>query len=57
MMNVPPEEVRHMSLWEYEALLFHWNEAHSLDGGPDAPDPEVAMRILKRANDTPALVH
>lgn len=46
-----------MSLWEYEALLFHWNEAHDLNGGADAPDPQVAMKILDRANDTLALTH
>jgi hypothetical protein len=46
-----------MSLWEYEALLYHWNEAHDTSGEVDAPDPEVAQRVLDMINANPLLTH
>jgi hypothetical protein len=57
MMNVPPSEARALSLWEYEALLHGWNEAHSSSGDPDGPDPDQVIAILDAANSHPALVH
>lgn len=57
MMNVPPSEARGLSLWEYEALLFHWNEAHSTSDDPGPPDPEVVMPLLDRINADPRLIH
>lgn len=57
MMNIPPEQAAQLSLWEYEALLWHWNEAHSSGEDIEAPDPEIAMAILERANLNLALIH
>jgi hypothetical protein len=57
MMNVPPSEARSLSLWEYEALLHGWNEAHSSGDDSDQPDIDHAMAILDAANRNPALVH
>ncbi len=54
MMNIPPAAAETMDLWEYEALLFHWNDAHG-GGEPDLPDRETAQAILDRANADPRL--
>jgi hypothetical protein len=57
MMNIPPSEAARLSLGEYEGLVWHWNEAHRSGDEIDAPDPEIAMAILERANMNPALTH
>jgi hypothetical protein len=57
MMNVPPSEVAALSLWEYEAMLHHWNEAHSSDDSHDAPDPERTQRVLDKLNGDKRLTH
>lgn len=41
-------------MWEYEALLYHWNEAHST-GDVQAPDPATAIPLLDRINADPRL--
>jgi hypothetical protein len=45
MMNIPPDQAKDMSLQEYEARLFHWNEAHDFNGDGDTPDPEVVRPL------------
>jgi hypothetical protein len=57
MMNIPPDQAKDMSLQEYEARLFHWNEAHDFNGDGDTPDPEVVMPLLDRINADPRLTH
>lgn len=57
MMNVSPAEARRLSLFEYEAMLFHWNDAHDASGNVDAPDPDFAMRVLEMANSDERLIH
>lgn len=57
MMNIPPSEAARLSLCEYEGLVWNWNEAHNSNSEIEAPDPEVAMAILERANMNPALTH
>jgi hypothetical protein len=57
MMNIPPDEARRMSLWEYEARLYHWNEAHEVKDEVEAPDPEMVMPLLDRINADPRLTH
>ncbi len=57
MMNVPPSEARCLSLWEYEALLHGWNEAHSAGDDVEAPDPAKALALLDRINSDPRLTH
>jgi hypothetical protein len=54
MMGLGWADIERMSLWEYEARLYHWNEAH---GGGDIspPDAATAMRILEKANLDPRL--
>lgn len=56
MMNIPPDQAARLSLWEYEALLWHWNDAHDTSD-IEPPDPEIAMPILERANLNPQLVN
>lgn len=56
MMNIPPSEVDALSLWKYEALLYHWNEAHNPDAEPDIVDPEVTQRLIDGLKDRPELL-
>lgn len=54
MMNIGPGDARTLSLWEYEALLHHWNEAHgSSDVKP--PDHEMTQRLIDQINSDPRL--
>jgi hypothetical protein len=57
MMNIPGDEARRMTLWEYEARLYHWNEAHEVKDEVEAPDPEIVMPLLDRINADPRLTH
>jgi hypothetical protein len=43
MMNVGPEECGRLSLWEYGALLWNWNQAHD----PDAKAARGSVDIDK----------
>ncbi len=57
MMNIPVEAAAALALWEYEALLWHWNDAHSSGDDIEAPDPERAIAMLDRINADPRLTH
>ena len=58
MMGLGRADTDDMSLWEYEGRLWHWNEAHSTDGGDlPGPDPKTAMVLLERINADPRLTH
>lgn len=54
MMNIPPSEAKQLSLPEYDAILYHWNDAHR-GGDLDAPDPDVAMPMIDAINADPRL--
>lgn len=54
-MNIAPSEANKLSLWEYEAILWHWNDAHSIKDDLEAPDPEAAMALLEKINSDPRL--
>lgn len=54
MMNIPPSDAKAMSLWEYEALLHHWNSAHKTDD-VQAPDHESTQKLIDRINADPRL--
>lgn len=43
-----------MSLWEYEALLQHWNKAHGSDD-VEAPDHARTQKLIDRINADPRL--
>jgi hypothetical protein len=53
-MNVPPGEAKALSIWEYEALIWNWNDA---EGGNDVepPDPALTMKLIDRINANPDL--
>jgi len=56
MMGLGWADIERMSLWEYEARLFHWNEAHGSDDDPVAPpDPHLTQRLIDRINSDPSL--
>jgi hypothetical protein len=54
-MNIPPSEAKALSLWEYQALLWQWNEAHNYDADGEAPDAERTQELLDRINADPRL--
>lgn len=50
-MGISPSEMRVMSWWEYQALLWNWNDRHAPAEGEEeveAPDPEFVMRRQAR---------
>lgn len=53
-MNIPPSEARELSYHDYQAILWNWNDMHSMDDD-DAPDPERALAMLDRINADPRL--
>jgi hypothetical protein len=48
MMGIPPSEAKRLTWWEYQALLWNWNDRHPQpgeDGDPaEAPDAEFVAR-------------
>lgn len=56
MMNVGAADARAMSLWEYEARLYHWNEAHKTDKDQPKSDPAKMERLIAKLKDNPDLL-
>lgn len=54
-MNIPPSEAKSLSLWEYEAILSEWNDAHDYGDDMAAPDPETTQALLDKINADPRL--
>lgn len=52
-MNIPPSEANRLSFYDYEMLLWNWNDAHDQDS--DAPDPEQTIKRLAKINADPRL--
>lgn len=52
MMNLGWADIQRMSLWEYEARLWHWNDAHGGGGDDvgDRPDPRTMQAMVDRLN-------
>lgn len=55
MMNVPRDVAEELSLYDYEELLWNWNEAHRDPESVDPPEPEETMARLARINANPKL--
>lgn len=55
MMNIPPSEAKMLSYHDYEAILWHWNDAHRSSDDVDPPDAETTMVLLERINADPRL--
>lgn len=56
-MNIPPSDARELDLWEYEAMLWHWNEAHRTGDDVEPPDPQFTQRLIDKLNSNPALLN
>jgi hypothetical protein len=48
MMGVGPEECGRLTLWEYGALLWNWNQAHSGTGSSHEPASPEFRDQMKR---------
>jgi len=49
MMNIPPSEAKRLTWWEYQGLLWNWNDRHSTEEEqPDPPDPGFMKRRQAR---------
>jgi type II secretory pathway component PulK len=58
MMNLGREDVMQMSMEEYEARLFHWNDAHKTgEASIETRDPAATIAELARINADPRLTH
>lgn len=47
MMNVPPDEARRMTYWEFTAMRATWNERHAVDDAnepAELPDEDFVRR-------------
>ena len=55
MMNIPPSEAKALALWEYEALLHHWNKTHGGGDEVQAPDHERTQKLMDKINADPRL--
>lgn len=55
MMHIPPGDAKALSLWEYEALLHHWNKAHNGGDDVEAPDHAMTQKLIDRINADPRL--
>lgn len=53
MMNIAPSEAKALTLWEYDSLLHHWNEAHSTEVQP--PDHAKTQALIDKINLDPKL--
>lgn len=51
-MGLGWSDIKQMSLWEYEARLYHYNEAHGgNDDAGDRPDPRVMQARVDALNE------
>jgi len=53
MMGVPPSEARRLSWWEYQAMLWNWNDRHTPEEEQEveaAPADFVARRMQRLAD-------
>lgn len=51
MMNIPPSEAKRLTWWEYQALLWNWNDRHDPEGEnepAEAPDADFIRRRQER---------
>lgn len=55
MMGISKSDAEGLTLWEYEGILYHHNEAHRSSDDIEPPDPDVAMPLLDRINSDPRL--
>lgn len=46
MGGMPPSEAKRLTLWEYQALLHNWEQAHST--GEEKPEPPSIEETERR---------
>ncbi len=46
MMNIGPSDARALTLYEYQALLYNWEQAHATD--EPAPDEDAVAGMFER---------
>jgi hypothetical protein len=52
MMGVQPSEARSLTWWEYQAMLWTWNDRHSTEEEPvEAPEAAFVERRQQRLAD------
>jgi len=53
MMGIPPSEAKALTWWEYQAMLWNWNDRHSTDEQEEveAPDADFIRRRQERLAD------
>lgn len=49
MMGIPPSEAKAMSLLEYQALMYRWNEAHAAESDIEPPSIEETEQAFAHA--------
>jgi hypothetical protein len=56
-MGLSLTEAAALSLYDYEELLWNWNEAHETSSGVAPPDPEKWNLVRDRLNSDPRFVN
>jgi hypothetical protein len=46
MMGIPPSEARQLSWWEYQAILWNWNDRHDTGDNKDPVEPPSDESVL-----------
>lgn len=54
MMNVPPSEANDLGLWEYQAMIYHWNKLHQTE--PDGPSPAETQAMIDALKANPDML-
>lgn len=58
MMNIPPSEAKRLCWWEYQAILWNWNDRHKVEDEPaEAPDAAFVERRQERLAKTMKVLH
>jgi len=59
MMGIGAREAAEMSLWEYEARLYHWNKIHSVpdkDGGGPVVSHDITEAKIAQLKAMPGML-
>lgn len=48
MMSIPPSEVKALTWWEYQGLLWHWSDRHATDDAEEPAEAPEAAFVEKR---------
>lgn len=53
MMGIQPSEAKRLSWWDYQAMLWTWNDRHTVEGDtpPEAPDADAVAKSQQRLAD------